>query len=220
MEKQTKKIGEEGQGHGLHFSLSEAVEQVGQFPCRFDGLLLCRVRRYDSTCPQFRPDVTSVATPKQQDVGFAGIVSTLKRCMRRFEAQIRWLTMTKKEKAELLDWLFSYSTKEACEAEQFRTYCQIFAAKRVFSDCPAHDPDRLLFFEQGQYFLPIEEEEEARRRAELPIDNGEWFPSVAAPFPGHSGEKATDRQILRTLFLRTKFESDETAAATARGSNR
>lgn len=146
-----------------------------------------------------------MTTPNRQPIDFAGMASILKRFMWRLKGQILWMTMTKKEKAELLDWLFSYSTKEACEAEQFRTYCQIFAAKRVFSDCPAHDPDRLLFFEQGQYYLPIEEEEEARRRAELPIDLGEWFPTVADPFPGHSGEKTTDRLILRTLFHRSKL---------------
>lgn len=145
-----------------------------------------------------------MATLNRQPIDFAGMASILKRFMWRLKGQILWMTMTKKEKAELLDWLFSYSTKEACEAEQYRTYCEIFAAKRVFSDCLAHDPDRLVFFEQGQYYLPIEEEE-ARRRAELPIDLGEWFPTVADPFPGHSGEKATDRQILRTLFHRSKL---------------
>lgn len=133
------------------------------------------------------------------------MVSALKRCKTRLVATIRVLTMTKEEEAALLDWLATYSTKEACEAAQYRDYCEIFAAKRVFSDCPAHDPERLAFFEQGQYYLPIEEEEEARRRAELPIDLGEWFPTVADPFPGHSGEKATDRQILRTLFHRSKL---------------
>ena len=146
-----------------------------------------------------------MATRNHQNVGLAGIVSALKRCKTRLAATIRVLTMTKEEEAELLDWLATYSTKEACEAAQYRDYCEIFAAKRVFSDCPAHDPERLAFFEQGQYYLPIEEEEEARRRAELPIDLGEWFPTVADPFPGHSGEKATDRQILRTLFHRSKL---------------
>ncbi len=151
-----------------------------------------------------------MATRNHQNVGLAGIVSALKRCKTRLLAQIRWLTMTKEEKAELLDWLLSYGSKEACEADQYRLYCEIFAVKRVFSDCPAHDPERLAFFEQGQYYLPIEEEEEARRRAELPIDEGEWFPTVADPFPGHSGEKATDLQILRTLFHRSKFVFEET----------
>lgn len=146
-----------------------------------------------------------MTTPNRQLIDFAGLASILKRFMWRLKGQILWMTMTKKEKAELLDWLFSYSTKEAYEAAQYRDYCEIFAAKRVFSDCPAHDPERLAFFEQGQHYLPIEEEEEARRRAELPIDLGEWFPTVADPFPGHSGEKATDRQILRTLFHRSKL---------------
>lgn len=154
---------------------------------------------------QSRPDITSVATPHRQPIDFAGIASSLRRFMRRLAIEIRVLTMSKKEEKELFEFLAAYSTKEACEAAQYRDYCEIFAAKQVFSDCPAHDPERLAFFEQAQYYLPIEEEEEARRRAELPIDLGEWFPTVADPFPGHSDEKATDRQILRTLFHRSKL---------------
>lgn len=147
-----------------------------------------------------------MTAPNRHPIDFADMASSLRRCMRRLANEIRVLTMSKKEEEELLEFLAAYSTKEACEAAQYRDYCEIFAAKRVFSDCPAHDPERLAFFEQGQHYLPIEEEEEARRRAELPIDLGEWFPTVADPFPGHSGEKATDRQILRTLFHRSKLD--------------
>lgn len=148
-------------------------------------------------------------THNEQNFGLAGIVQAIRRQIYRIKAQIRVMTMTKEEEAELLEFLAAYSTKEACDAEQYRTYCEIFAAKRVFSCCPDNNPDRLLFFEKGEYFLSPDEEDEARRRAHSPLDDGEWFPTVFLPFEGHSGEKATDEQILRVLYLRSKLDPEE-----------
>ena len=164
-----------------------------------------RLRRFLNPQPEF----TALATHNEQLFDLAGIVRALRRQVYRIKAQIRVMTMTKKEEAELLEFLAAYSTKEACDAEQYRTYCEIFAAKRVFSCCPDNNPDRLLFFEKGEYFLPPDEEDEARRRACSPLDDGEWFPTCFAPFKGYSGEKATDEQILRVLYLRSKFDPEE-----------
>ena len=146
-----------------------------------------------------------MATPNRKHVGFANIPRALRCYAYRLASKIRVLTASKEEMEETLAFLDSVQEKEVCDAQQYRFYCDIFAGMSIFTHCPETLPDRAAFFEQGEFYLPPDEEDEARRRAESPLDDGAWFPTVADSFEGHHGEKATDEQILRVLYHRSKF---------------
>lgn len=88
------------------------------------------------------------------------------------------------------------------------TICRFFAAQGLFADCPQDETQRLAFFEQGSYFLPPDEEEEADRRARSPLGDAKWLPTVVEPLAGANLDKATDVQMLRMLYLRIQYTVD------------
>lgn len=120
----------------------------------------------------------------------------------------RMLFVSKEEKQEILEFLMSIPTVEEARLEDYRYYCRFFAAQGLFADCPQDETQRLAFFKQGSYFLPPDEEEEADRRARLPLGDAKWLPTVVEPLAGTNLDKATDVQMLRMLYLRIQYTVD------------
>lgn len=62
----------------------------------------------------------------------------------------RVLTASKEEREEMLAFLDSVREKEACDAQQYRFYCDIFAGMSIFSHCPETLPDPAGCFPTGR----------------------------------------------------------------------
>lgn len=134
---------------------------------------------------------------------------SLQRTMTKLLVDFRMLFVSKEEKQEVLDFLMSVPTVEEARILDFIWYSELFAAKGLFADCPQDETERRAFFEQGSYFLPPDEEEEADRRARSPLGDAEWMPTVVEPLAGTNLEKATDVQMLRMLYLRMQYTVNE-----------